>query len=302
MQSNYSEIPSPLQAFRDALGDILGDAGPIARSGIRAVFRAALFLGMTLVLMPLGLLAYPFGQRTVRIFSVIWFWCGCRICNLRIRVNGRQSYEKNLLLIGNHVSYLDIPVLGLLINAHFVAKQEVATWPVFGWGASLTKTAYIKRDPREALKQRDELAARLQAGERLILFPEGTSSDGKRVLPFKSTLFNVVEANDGELEPLVQPFSIAYTRYADGRHLEKGLQGLYAWYGDMDLFPHLYSVFGLEGADVEVTFHTPIRASEFKNRKALSQHCHDVVAKGVERSHASRLYRPAPQAELAWRG
>lgn len=262
--------------------------------------RLVLFLGITAGLLPLAILAYPVSRRVVRVISLGWFKGTCRICNLSVRVTGTPSKGNSVLFVGNHVSYLDIPVLGAVMDSRFVAKQEVSGWPLFGICARLSRTIFVKRDPKEAMRQREEIAAELTAGERLILFPEGTSTDGKRVLPFKSALFSVAEQRDGRDEPTVQPFSITYPRYADGRPLDRGHQSLYAWHGDDELFPHLMSVFGLHGAIVEVTFHEPVKASEFAHRKDLAAHCQETVARGVQRSHARRIYRPKPVAELSW--
>ena len=296
-RQHYREIPSPLQA----IWDVLGGTAPIARSGFRTVPRVALFLSLTLALLPVGLAAYPFGARRVRPVSMLWFKGVNRICNLKIRVHGQPAQGRSVLYVGNHVSYLDIPVLGETMDGSFIAKQEVAGWPLFGLCAKIVRTVFVKRDPKEAMVQKAEIGERLEAGERLILFPEGTSTDGKRVLPFKSALFSVAQPVEGIDEPMVQPFSISYPRYADGQPLDQGNQSLYAWHGEAELFPHLMSVFGLRGAIVDVTFHEPVRASDFNNRKELAVHCHGQVAHGVNRSHAQRLYKPEPVGgELGW--
>ena len=254
---------------------------------------------MTGALLPLALIAYPFGARAVRRIALVWFRGVARLANLRITVNGAPLGQSGTLYVCNHVSYLDIPVLALLTDAAFVAKDDVADWPLFGTCAKIYRTMFIRRDPRDALNQRTEIAARLAGGDSLFLFPEGTSSDGQRVLPFKTALFAVAETAEGAEQPRVQPVSIAYTRYADGRPLERGLQALYAWYGDMTLFPHLMSVFGLRGAMVEITFHEPVQARDFAGRKALTAHCHQHVTKGVTRAHRRRVYDiPADNGKL----
>ena len=241
-------------------------------------------------MLPLGLLAYPLGAPTVRRVALLWFRGVSRLASLRVRVIGAPIGQTGTLYVCNHVSYLDIPVLAMLTDAAFVAKDDVAGWPLFGICAKIYRTVFIRRDPREALRQREEMAGRLAQGDSLMLFPEGTSSDGKQVLPFKSALFAVADDAQGADQPRVQPVSIAYTRYADGRPLDRGLQALYAWYGDMTLLPHLMSVFGLRGAVVEVTFHEPVQARDFANRKALAGHCHSKVAAGVAGAHRRRVY------------
>lgn len=246
--------------------------------------------------------AFPLGRGAVRRVALIWFAGVARLCNLRISVNGTPLNRPSTLYVGNHVSYLDVPVLALLIDGSFVAKEDVRDWPLFGLCARLYRTVFIKRDARDALNQRADMARRLTDGESLVLFPEGTSSDGKQVLPFKTALFAVAgngADGDGVKAPWVQPFSIAYTRYADGRPLDRGLQAHYAWYGDMTLFPHLLGVFGLKGALVEVTFHPPVTAGHFASRKELATHCRAQVAAGVARAHRSRVYAiPNENADL----
>ena len=243
--------------------------------------------------------AYPLGAAAVRRVALVWFRGVARLCNLRVMVTGRPVGRPGTLYVCNHVSYLDIPVLALLTDAAFVAKDDVAGWPLFGLCATLYRTVFVRRDAREALDQRAAIAGRLAAGDSLFLFPEGTSSDGTRVLPFKSALFAVAEGSEGAEQPPVQPVSIAYTRYADGRPLDCGLQALYAWYGDMTLLPHLVSVFGLRGAMVEVTFHAPVRAGDFTNRKGLAAHCRERVTDGVTRAHGRRVYEiPMESDEL----
>ena len=295
----HREIPSPLQALWEALGDAGPVAGQVTASGLRAAGRITVFLALTGVLLPVALVAYPFGSGAVRRVALLWFRGVARLATLRVTVNGAPVNEAGTLYICNHVSYLDIPVLAMLIDAAFVAKDDVADWPLFGLCSKIYRTMFIKRDPREALKQRAEMAARLAQGDSLMLFPEGTSSDGQRVLPFKSALFAVAEGSEGAAPPKVQPVSIAYARYADGQPLGNGLQALYAWYGEMTLLPHLMSVFGLRGAVVEVTFHNPVTAADFTSRKDLSNHCRDRVAAGGDRAHRRRVYEiPFDNVEL----
>ena len=129
--------------------------------------------------------------------------------------------------------------------ASFIAKTEVAGWPLFGWLARLQRSVFIDRRARSTAHQRDSIAARLAAGEALILFPEGTSGDGNRLLPFKSALFSVADhapATAGAVT--VQPVSIAYTRL-DGMPLGRALRPFFAWYGSMSLAPHLWRMLGL---------------------------------------------------------
>ncbi|MEK9672740.1 MAG: lysophospholipid acyltransferase family protein [Rhodospirillaceae bacterium] len=142
-----------------------------------------------------------------------------------------------MLYASNHVSYLDIPVLSGLMGARFITKDDVWGWPVLDFCAQVYRTVLIRRASSAALGQRAMMADLLAGGDGLVLFPEGTSSDGMRVLPFKTALFGVADVpdngdadlNDAGTGPLVQPFSITYARYAEGRLLRRGLQSLCVW-------------------------------------------------------------------------
>ena len=132
------------------------------------------------------------------------------------------------------------------------------------------------------------MIGRLEAGENLILFPEGTSSDGNAVLPFKSALFSVAQVEPHGQPLLVQPVSLAYT-LLDGMPIGRALRPYFAWYGDMMLAPHFWEVAGLGRATVDVVFHPPVSIQEYGSRKALADHCQAVVARGVSAANAGRL-------------
>src|SRR5206468_6137771 len=180
----------------------------------------------------------------------------------------------------NHVSYLDITIFSSLIAGSFVAKQEVAGWPLFGWLAKLQRSVFIDRQVRSTAQQRDSIAGRLAAGDALILFPEGTSGDGNRVLPFKTALF-AAAAQRGRMDPVVvQPVSVAYTRL-DGIPIGRAHRTFFAWYGEMDLLTHLWAMIGLGTVQVVVQFHPPTLLIDCGSRKALAGYCFARVAGGL---------------------
>lgn len=198
-----------------------------------------------------------------------------------------------VLFLPNHASYLDIIVLGSVLRAFFVAKGEVAGWPGFGFLARISRTVFIDRRPGASARERNNVRSRLDAGDSLILFAEGTSNDGNRVLPFKSALLAVAEDHvvgpDGEKRPLyVQPVSVAYTKI-DGFSMTRALRPLCAWYGDMTLAGHLIGALGLGRITVEIQFHPPVTLEECGSRKELAIHCHKAVAHGVTRMLAGRV-------------
>jgi 1-acyl-sn-glycerol-3-phosphate acyltransferase len=210
-----------------------------------------------------------------------------RILGFRIVVRGRRVRERPVLFAVNHVSYLDITVLGAVMTGCFVAKEEVAGWPLFGLLAKLQRSVFIARRRSAVARHGDDISERLEAGDNLILFPEGTSSDGTRVLPFKSALFAVAQGRPHG-EPLkVQPVSIAYTRL-NGVPLGRGMRPFFAWYGDMDLLPHLWTVAALGQLTVVVEFHPPITLEEAGSRKALAATVHERVSRGLARANAGR--------------
>ncbi|MDO8606963.1 MAG: lysophospholipid acyltransferase family protein [Phaeospirillum sp.] len=199
--------------------------------------------------------------------------------------------EGPVLFLPNHASYLDIIVLGGLVRAYFVAKSEVSGWLGFGFLARISRTVFVDRRPGATARERNHVRERLESGDSLVLFAEGTSNDGNRVLPFKSALLSVAEgdvASDGEPRAvLVQPVSIAYTRL-DGLPMSRALRPFFAWYGDMTLADHLVGALGLGQITVEVEFHCPVTLAEYGSRKGLAHHCHHVVAHGVTRLLAGR--------------
>ncbi len=204
----------------------------------------------------------------------------------KVRVSGTPATRDDVLFISNHTTYIDILVLGSLIEVCFVAKHEVETWPFFGWLAKLQRTVFIDRSKRsEAHAQSRHLSDRIDNGDRLVIFPEGTSSDGNRVLPFKSALFSVAEAPlaSSGTAPIIQPVSVVYTGLA-GLPLGRRQRHLIAWYGDMELMPHLWSFLLSGGPDVDVHFHDTVSLAELGSRKAASAHCHATISTHVAKA------------------
>ena len=236
----------------------------------------------TIVLVPAYALCPGSWPRLSRSIAVAWCRAALRLARLRLIVTGAPHTAGPTLFIANHTSYLDIPALASLFEAPFVAKSEVAGWPLFGWMAKVRGTAFVDRDPSKAREQYEALKSRLSAGESLVLFPEGTSTNGLTVAPFKTALFGVA---DPATDVVVQPVAATYARAADGTPLHGDLTDLYCWYSDMTLVPHLLRVMGSPGADVEVRFADPVRAADFPDRKALARHCRDAVAAGVATNH-----------------
>jgi 1-acyl-sn-glycerol-3-phosphate acyltransferase len=266
---------------------------------LTSAVKLSLYLAFTALLLPVQAIALAIGAPLSRRLPLFYHrWC-VRLLGFKLEISGEMSTAHPTLFACNHASYLDITMLGAVIPGSFIAKSEVAGWPLFGTLAKLQRTVFIQRKRTEAAGQRDGIKERLKAGDSLILFPEGTSSDGNRTLPFKSALFSVadLEVNGGKL--IVQPVSIAYTKL-DGIAIGRALRPFFAWYGDMDLAPHLWRVLGLGTATVDIRFHPPRTMSDLGSRKALADYCHTAVAHGVADAISGRpsaTIAPAPSAE-----
>lgn len=208
---------------------------------------------------------------------------------VRTTVFGEQSREHPTFFACNHVSYVDIPVIGSIVRGSFVAKSEIAGWPVIGFLSRLQRTIFVQRRARYAAGQRDALSDRMQAGDGIILFPEGTSGGGNGVLPFKSALFAAAEVVVKGRPVLVQPVSISYPKL-DGIPLGRAFRHLICWVGDEDLVPHAWRLMGLGHIEAVVQFHEPVRLSDFESRKELAEHCFHAVSTGVAAANSGRIF------------
>jgi 1-acyl-sn-glycerol-3-phosphate acyltransferase len=251
---------------------------------ITAAARAAIYVLFTVALIPVQAVALILRLPLSRRIPLWYHRICCRLLGIRLEVFGRRSRTRPTLFVANHSSYLDIAIYGALIPGSFVAKSEVAGWPLFGLLAKLQRSVFVDRRVRTSHLQATALGQRLEAGDSMILFPEGTSDDGNHILPFKSALLSVAEFR-AKGEPLtVQPVSLTYSR-VDGVPIGRHLRPFYAWYGDMDLLGHAAELVGLGRLTVTVSFHPPVTIDEFESRKALSQHCYERIVS----SHSDAL-------------
>jgi 1-acyl-sn-glycerol-3-phosphate acyltransferase len=262
---------------------------------IRALTTALAFAVLTLVLLPFQLIGIAFDLRLQRSIPHFYHRVLCALIGVRIREIGRQSTASPALILSNHVSWLDICVISALAPVVFVAKNEVARWPVFGWLARLQRTIFINRQARHQTGAATrEIASRLLGGDAVVLFAEGTSSDGIRVLPFRSSLVGAVHHALGDsthhTHVTVQPMSLAYTRF-DGLPVGRGLRERVAWYGDVELIPHLLHVLASGAVDVTVSWGEPTAYDMAADRKAITR----VSETSVRRMTIAAL-RPAPAA------
>jgi 1-acyl-sn-glycerol-3-phosphate acyltransferase len=264
-------------------------------SFLRALLRVVGLVGFTLALVMAFAVARPLRIKGWRSLPRLWHRTAARMIGLRIRVRGTLRRESPVLYVANHCSYLDIVALGAALRGSFVAKKDIESWPAFGVLARCQNTIFIERNPRLARLHQDEIARRLSAGDNLILFPEGTSTDGNRVLPFKSTLFSVAQAYRGEKPLFVQPLTLAYTRL-NGLPMGRVQRPLATWFGDMALGPHLWHLLKQGRVTVEIIAHPPVADDAYPSRKELSRHCERVVRAGLQEALTGRQPDTAPDA------
>ena len=240
----------------------------------RAVALTAAMTAASLVGIPLQWIALRTSASASRRIPWLYHRLLNRIIGVRRTVVGTPAAGRPLLLLANHVSWLDITVLSAVTPLSFVAKSEIAGWPVFGLFAKLQRSIFVERAKRQATGGTTaEMAERLSAGDVLVLFAEGTSSDHNRVLPFRTALLGATrEALASERHETIwlQPVSLAYTRW-NGLPMGRVERPRVAWYGDMDLAPHLWRVLKDGWIDVVVAFGEPIAVDASADRKSLAR-------------------------------
>lgn len=234
----------------------------------------------TLILLPIYLLALLFRDDISRYFPPIWHKTACWCLGITIRQRGSPSKKQPLMIAANHSSWIDILAIGSCFPLVFIAKSEVRTWPVFGLLAKLQRTVFVERSKRSKIKKEiGEIARHMKHGDIVVLFPEGTTSDGNYVLPFKSALFGAVQQAQNDLvdhELFVQPVSIAYLT-SHGIPLNRSHRSLASWPGDVELLPHLKNII-LEGSiGIEITYAEPIKYTEDMKRSEIAKQCETAV-------------------------
>jgi 1-acyl-sn-glycerol-3-phosphate acyltransferase len=227
----------------------------------------------TALLLPVQWLAVRFDWPIAHRLPVHFHRLARRALGVRVRIVGQPASARPLLIAANHVSWLDIVVIGSLMPVSFVAKSEVARWPVFGTFARLQRSVFVDRERRgRTAETATEIAARLSAGDAMVLFAEGTTSDGAVVLPFRSALVGAARAAidaGGHSHVFVQPLAIAYT-HLHGLPLGRTWRPLVAWTGDVDLVPHLLALAREGAVDVTVRFGDPIAYDRDGDRKRVT--------------------------------
>ncbi len=260
----------------------------------------------TLLFLPFQLFAMRFLPRRAGILPMVWQRVAAFMVGLRVRVEGTPAAARPLLIVSNHVSWLDIVTLGSLMPVSFIAKREVSEWPVVRRLARLQRSVFIDRARRTATAEAGEaIANRLAGGDALVLFAEGTTGDGISVLPFRSALVGAAAKassgaatnGDGSARAetiTIQPVAIVYTAM-QGLPIGRLRMTDIAWHGDMDLAPHLSNLVATGAVDAVVAFGTPVVLGAGTDRKQATAAAEREVRAMVRRIRAERL-KPATTA------
>jgi len=257
-------------------------------ASLRAGILLFCFVTMTLLLMPVQLVLLRLPGTAWKRLAHVYHRLVCRLFGARVRVIG-TPVQGGVLMTANHSGWFDIPVLTSVTPLSFVAKAEVGQWAFFGTLARFQRTVFTRRARSKAAEDSDNIRRRLLDGDALVLFPEGTSSDGNRVLSFRSALLSAAELSLGEdsehriRHAPVQPVSIAYVAL-HGIPMGRENRPFFAWYGDMELVPHLWEALQAGPIDVTVEFHPPYTIDEAGGRKRLAIRCETAVRAGLVRA------------------
>ncbi len=247
---------------------------------VRAALTLPLFSVAAFILILLYLPTRRFGWRLAGLLQVIFHRLALWTLGIRLHVHGRPTAERPLLLAANHASWIDISAYSAVMPLSFVAKREVGTWPLIGFFARLQRSVFIDRTRRgTTADQADSIGRRLADGDVIMLFPEGTTSDGNQVLPFRSALFGAARAalDEAGVEAVaVQPVAIAYTHML-GLPLGRSGRSVVSWVGDQDLMPHAREMLAASDFDVSIMFGEPIRFDRAADRKKVSLEAENAV-------------------------
>jgi len=259
---------------------------------LRAYLVIAAIAAITLALLPFQVVAVAFGLPLGRKIPSFYHRMVCALLGVRIHLRGQRMHEHPLLIVANHSSWLDITVITAVAPVVFVAKQEIAGWPVFGTLARLQRTVFVDRARRQKTGDVNaEIARRLAAGDPVLRFGEGSASDGNRVLPFRTALIGAARDAIAEAEHTgrvwIQPLSVTYTRLW-GLPIARRDRPRVAWYGRRPLPPHLMDVAKSGAIDVTVKWGEPVAFDEQSDRKEVARALEAQVRRSVTEARRGR--------------
>jgi lyso-ornithine lipid O-acyltransferase len=285
-----------------------GRDGWLLARRLRAARRGCAILALTLPCMVIQAVCLALPGRAKIAFPRFFWRRFAATLGLDVRVVGDLATNisgRPVIFVSNHSSWIDVPVVGGVLPGSFVAKEDIDGWPIVRTIARLGRTVFVSRQRGSTARERDAMQAVLARGDSLILFPEGTSSDGSRVLPFRSSFFALAQGKTGDdpsRMPLIQPVSVVYDRL-NGLPAGRSSRPVFAWYGDMDIVSHFWRMTQHLDMRVTVLLHAPLDPATFPDRKSLSQAVWQTVADGASMLRQNRPARPlsvepAPPADL----
>ena len=238
--------------------------------------KVFLIILIILLLIPIQYFFVQFKLKN-RIYIPIFFHrILLKILGIKVKLIGQNTRARPLILAGNHTSYLDIIILGSIMPICFIAKEDIKHWFLFGFLAKMQNTIFIKRKNYKTLESLNSINKELDNNSAVVLFPEGTTNTGKKVLNFKSSLFNLFE-NNNTLR--LQNFSLCYTHVND-MPIDNRTRPQISWYGDMNILSHLLNFLKISCVDATVVFH-PILPLRGLDRKSISISSIKQVKKGI---------------------
>lgn len=259
----------------------------------RAFLKSAILILWTILLFPAVWLSFLCKKYTLR-DRLMQIYSATALIIIGFSVNrvGELSSKRPLLVVSNHLSYIDILLISRFIPARFTPKKEIAGWPIIGTICSITGSIFVDRRSSQIVDVKKPLREKLEQGDVVSLFPEATTGNGIHMLPFKSGFFSLAEEIQGDTPLYIQPVAICYTRL-NRLPIDSTQWPLIAWYGDMSLLPHVLTLLTLGSIHAELHFLEPVNINEFNDRKALAKHCHDVIENTLETSRTTPKTPPA---------
>jgi lyso-ornithine lipid O-acyltransferase len=273
-----------------------GREGWLVARRARVARRGVTLLLWTVLAVMIQALCLLFPGAAKAVFARFYWSIVTRVMGIGVRMIGALPDRldgRPIIIVSNHTSWVDIPIIGGLVKGCFVAKADVGRWPVIGTIARLGRTVFVSRSRGAVNREAEMMRGVLRGGDNLILFPEGTSSDGTRVLPFRSSFFALAApplSVDGA-RPLIQPISVVYDRLG-GLPAGRAARPIFAWYGDMDIASHFWRLAQHIGLRVTVLVHEPLDPAQFRDRKALALATWQVIADGASTLRQNRPARP----------
>ncbi|MGL4634353.1 MAG: lysophospholipid acyltransferase family protein [Beijerinckiaceae bacterium] len=247
----------------------------------RLVIASAAILLVAVAIFPFQYLSWKMNWRLGRWLPLLFHRAVLRILNIKVRIVGAPAKDRPMLILANHVSWIDIIALGAQFPLSFVAKSEIAHWPLFGLMAKLQRSIFVDRTRRSATKDMTEsIANRLEEGDPIVLFAESTTSDGNRLLPFRSALVGAARdsilSDSPTAQVCLQPVALSY-QGADGLPTGRMGRARIGWYGDMEMLPHLAGILRGGALEMTISYGTPLSYDRDGNRKQLTKTAEDDV-------------------------